>query len=809
MSGTVARRGGGGSVGSSSSSNNLHRSITVTPFLNKLYRMVDDDSGDDLIRWSEDGNSFVVLRHEEFAKEVLPRFFKHSNFSSFVRQLNMYDFHKVPHLQQGGLIADGPEAESWEFSNENFQRGQPDLLHFIRRKKSTRDNPPFDHDAANGPADEESLVLNEDEVDDEDENGDAGNRTVPVALEKNNSARANMPRSATPVQTGAAKTRASRTPPATLAQILKEIQVIRDHQMTISSDIKRLQEENQSLWIQASTAEERHKQHQYTIDNILQFLATVFRGEARQSEIHPPLRRLIMNSSKVAEDDDGNDSDSRTYSGQAQQRQQRLSNKSSGYATPTTGAAGFASHTQDIFEDADFADMFDDQQQQQQQQPPPEKRPRTGSSRSSRIYEMSSPAEPASQASTPKGTGGRQSATPRVGGGNTTTVRRKVPSPQSTALTRTVNRSLISGTQLPPMFDNAMPKGALVPAAGPSLSAINSRTKSIEQLQQEIDSLGVSLDHLTRQLHSGANRDAGPDPLLPAQLLSFGSAAIGPTMTTSTADMMLQSLSTSKADVDSLLTSDAFNDLALALTVPDTTLSSHGLGSTISSELNRTNLAHLPSYPGNPPTAAPAFDSSVTASAAANSTYSSHTAQSGGSNTFESNWLLEMLRTCTPEQYESLQNFFKLISPSDSNPAAPVLAATDHGVGHNSSPIVSNANLTPFLDFVDPQASGGGLVGFDTNGTDFFSADAIDSSAGGGAESYSHGGLGSVGGSADNDYAQIFLEALNSDSGATVSPAAPASKLQPTSLTTQASALASDFTLASKSAKPAPDNKAN
>ncbi|KAJ2634524.1 Heat shock transcription factor, partial [Coemansia sp. RSA 1694] len=481
MSGTVARRGGG----------NLHRSITVTPFLNKLYRMVDDGSSDDLIRWSEDGNSFVVLRHEEFAKEVLPRFFKHSNFSSFVRQLNMYDFHKVPHLQQGGLIADGPEAESWEFSNGNFQRGQPDLLHFIRRKKGTRDTTPYDQDAANEPADEESLALNDDEADeDEDESGDVGNRAVPIARERSTPARTNALRSATPAPAGTAKARASRTPPATLAQILKEIQVIRDHQLTISSDIKRLQEENQSLWIQASTAEERHKQHQYTIDNILQFLATVFRGDARQSEIHPPLRRLIMNSSSVVEDDDGNNSDARTYQGQAQ-RQQRQSSRSGGYATPTTGAAGFAGHTQDIFEDTDLADMLGNSQQQSQS--PPEKRPRTGSARTSRIYEMSSnassSAEPASQGSPPNGASGRQSAQ-RIGNSNTTTVRRKVPSPQSTALTRTQNRPLIAGAQLPPVFSNAASSSALVPLAGPSLSTISSRTKSIEQLQQEIDSLG-------------------------------------------------------------------------------------------------------------------------------------------------------------------------------------------------------------------------------------------------------------------------------------------------------------------------------
>lgn len=96
--------------------------------------MVDDHTTDELIRWSDDGLSFIVVRHEEFAKKVLPRFFKHSNFSSFVRQLNMYGFHKVPHLQNGVLSTEG-ESERWEFSNQHFQRNQPDLLLLVTRKK--------------------------------------------------------------------------------------------------------------------------------------------------------------------------------------------------------------------------------------------------------------------------------------------------------------------------------------------------------------------------------------------------------------------------------------------------------------------------------------------------------------------------------------------------------------------------------------------------------------------------------------------------------------------------------------------------
>ncbi|KAG0242534.1 stress-responsive transcription factor hsf1 [Actinomortierella wolfii] len=111
----------------------------VAAFLTKLYNMVSEPSSDNLIRWSPDGQSFIVANHVEFAKEVLPKFFKHNNFSSFVRQLNMYGFHKVPHLQQGVLMPDS-DSEQWEFSNPHFQRNQPDLLCLVSRKKASSAN---------------------------------------------------------------------------------------------------------------------------------------------------------------------------------------------------------------------------------------------------------------------------------------------------------------------------------------------------------------------------------------------------------------------------------------------------------------------------------------------------------------------------------------------------------------------------------------------------------------------------------------------------------------------------------------------
>lgn len=62
----------------------------VPPFLSKTFDLVDDPSLNPIISWSSNGGSFVVWDPLEFARIILPRHFKHNNFSSFVRQLNTY-----------------------------------------------------------------------------------------------------------------------------------------------------------------------------------------------------------------------------------------------------------------------------------------------------------------------------------------------------------------------------------------------------------------------------------------------------------------------------------------------------------------------------------------------------------------------------------------------------------------------------------------------------------------------------------------------------------------------------------------------
>lgn len=110
-------------------------------FVRKLYQMLLDEKYVDVVRWTPSGTSFVVLNTNEFTKKILPIHFKHSNFASFVRQLNKYDFHKVKiPTEEKQTYQYGDDA--WEFQHPDFKRDDMDALENIRRKPPTKKENP-------------------------------------------------------------------------------------------------------------------------------------------------------------------------------------------------------------------------------------------------------------------------------------------------------------------------------------------------------------------------------------------------------------------------------------------------------------------------------------------------------------------------------------------------------------------------------------------------------------------------------------------------------------------------------------------
>ena len=58
-------------------------------FLSKLYQILSEKDYSQYIHWSHDGLSVIISDPTGLTKKVLPKFYNHHNYASFVRQLNI------------------------------------------------------------------------------------------------------------------------------------------------------------------------------------------------------------------------------------------------------------------------------------------------------------------------------------------------------------------------------------------------------------------------------------------------------------------------------------------------------------------------------------------------------------------------------------------------------------------------------------------------------------------------------------------------------------------------------------------------
>ena len=102
----------------------------LSPFISKLRFLLNNPKYHHAIHWSADGCYIVVTDIESFKRTILENeeeMFKTNNFTSFVRQLNLYGFRKIP---SNGKC---DPMKNMKFEHLYFRREQPDLMHLVHR----------------------------------------------------------------------------------------------------------------------------------------------------------------------------------------------------------------------------------------------------------------------------------------------------------------------------------------------------------------------------------------------------------------------------------------------------------------------------------------------------------------------------------------------------------------------------------------------------------------------------------------------------------------------------------------------------
>ncbi|KAF3765469.1 hypothetical protein M406DRAFT_257216 [Cryphonectria parasitica EP155] len=229
----------------------------IPPFVQKLASFLDNGKNSDLIRWSEKGDSFIVLDEDEFAKKLIPEMFKHNNYASFVRQLNMYGFHKKVGLSDNSMRASEKKNKSpSEYAHQYFRRGY-DILQWLIQKP-------------NKGSGKRKQAKNRDmpdvmEADSDDDFMDDGTQTYAVSGAPNKSSSYGRNESGPLAK------------PAEMGKFREQLAEVQQKQQQVLAMIHNLRQNQDQIMQKAMRVEQMHQRHENSITAILNFLANVFR----------------------------------------------------------------------------------------------------------------------------------------------------------------------------------------------------------------------------------------------------------------------------------------------------------------------------------------------------------------------------------------------------------------------------------------------------------------------------------------------------------------------------------------------------
>lgn len=220
------------------------KNMANAPFVNKVWKIVNDPANHKYIRWVSGGKAIQIVDKEGFEKQLLPFYFKHKRFTSFVRQLNMYGWHKVQDLSAGTMQS---SEEHWQFANPYFAQGHPELLRKIVRNKGHKPGQPSDVNFSS------NLVGS---------GGVTSNSNNPPLAEAENC--------------------------QDLKAILNELEQIKSRQIIIGEDLGRMRKDNEMLWSEYYQTRERYDKHSQMLSRILRFLATVYGNQFKILDLTNP-----------------------------------------------------------------------------------------------------------------------------------------------------------------------------------------------------------------------------------------------------------------------------------------------------------------------------------------------------------------------------------------------------------------------------------------------------------------------------------------------------------------------------------------